>query len=62
MTAPAQPDDPPPEPWRITPDSETAKVMAIHLRKTAELAARLEMERLIEEAKRQEGEPPQRNL
>lgn len=58
----ADPAQPPPEPWRITPDCETAKVMAIHLRKNAELSARLEMQRLIEEAKRQAGEPPQRDL
>lgn len=62
MPAPPPPDDPPPEPWRITPDSETFRVVAIHLRKQAELAAKLEMQRLIEEAKRQAGEPPQRDL
>lgn len=32
--------------------------MAIHLRKTAEAAARQDMRRLIEEAKRQSGPAP----
>lgn len=49
---------PPPNPDPDPEHRETAQVMAIHLRKTAEGVARREMQRLIEEAKRQEGPAP----
>ena len=56
------PTPPPPSPDPDPEHRETAQVIAIHLRKTAELAAKLEMQRLVDEAKRQAGEPPQRDL
>lgn len=52
--APELPPSPDPDPEH----RETAQVMAIHLRKTAEASARQQAARLIEEAKRQEGPAP----
>lgn len=55
MSAPPEPvEQPDPDPEH----RETAQVMAIHLRKTAEASARQQAARLIEEAKRQEGPAP----
>lgn len=56
------PDEPEQDRSRIHPDDPVLKILAIHLRKNAELAAKQDMERLIAEAKRQAGEPPKRDL
>jgi hypothetical protein len=61
LPPPEEPEEPR-DPRRIYPDDPTLKVVAIHLRKQAESLARVETARLIEEAKRQAGEPPQRDL
>lgn len=62
MPIPDEPAEPPPDPKRIDHDDPTVRIMGHYLRKNAEFAAKQEMERLIEEAKRQAGEPPQRDL
>jgi hypothetical protein len=46
----------PPDPKRIDGDDPTVKIMGHYLRKNAEFEAKQEMERLLEEAKRQEGD------
>lgn len=56
------PHTPEADPPLIDQNDPTARTMALYLRKNAEFAARKEMERLVEEAKRQAGEPPQRDL
>jgi hypothetical protein len=59
---PDQPDPEPQDPRQIDHNDPTVRIMGNYLRKNAEFAARQEMERLIEEAQTQAGEPPQRDL
>ena len=51
-------DEPEQDPKRIDHNDPTVKIMGLYLRKEAEFKAKQEMERLIEEAKRQEGPAP----
>ena len=56
------PDEPEQDPKRIDRNDPAVRIMGHYLKKNAEFEARQEMLRLIEEAKRQAGEPPQRDL
>lgn len=51
-----------PDPKRIDHNDPSVQILGHYLRKNAEFEARQEMERLVDEAKRQADEPPQRNL
>lgn len=56
------PTPPPPNPDPDPEHRETAGVMAIHLRKTAEAAARQELRELIERGKQQQGKDAPKDL
>lgn len=56
------PDEPEQDRSCIHPDDPVLKIMAIHLRKTAEAAARQELRELIERGKQQQGKDAPKDL
>ena len=58
---------PPPKPKKpklkaLTRSDPAVQILGHYLQKNAEFEARMEMERLLEEAKKRRDDPPQRDL